>query len=92
VVYVVADQKVTWFGAENYQIPEELRREVNIYFRPEANAAWTALDGHLYIEKDIQTDIDAIDANAPAVKVLHNGQILIKKGEKTYNVMGALVR
>ncbi len=94
VVYVVADQKVTWFGANNYQIPEELRREVNIYFRPEANAAWTALDGHLYIEKDIQTGIDPVevDPNAPALKVLHNGQLLIIKGDRTYNVMGTLVR
>lgn len=38
------------------------------------------------------TALDNINADGKAVKVLRNGQILIKKGDKTYNVMGAIVR
>ena len=38
------------------------------------------------------TAISNTAADAKAVKVLRNGQFLIKKGDKTYNVMGAIVR
>ena len=38
------------------------------------------------------TAISNTAADAKAVKVLRNGQFLIIKGEKTYNVMGAIVR
>ena len=46
----------------------------------------------MYVVPTGTVDIDAVDANAPAVKVLRNGQIFIIKGDKTYNVMGAIVR
>ena len=63
-----------------------------IYFRPAYNEEWAAFGGYMYVVPTGTVDIDAIDANAPAVKVLRNGQIFIIKGGKTYNVMGAIVR
>ncbi len=92
VVYVVNDQNVTWFGANNYQIPEELRREVVIYFRPNANTDWSALDGHLYIMADTADAIDNLDANGTPVKIIRNGQIFILRGEQLYNAQGQLVK
>ena len=38
------------------------------------------------------TAISNTAADAEAVKVLHNGMLLIRKGNKTYNVMGQAVK
>ena len=83
---------LTWYGENNYVVPAEFGREVIIYFRPEANQEWSALDGHIYIAIDPQTGINNTEDGIKAVKVLRDGQILIMKGDKTYNVMGAIVR
>ena len=75
-----------------YVVDQDHAGATTIYFRPAGNAEWAAFGGYMYVVPTGGAGIDAIDANAPAVKVLHNGQILIKKGDKTYNIMGAIVR
>lgn len=75
-----------------YVVDQDHAGATTIYFRPAGNAEWEAFGGFMYVVPTGGAGIDAVDANAPAVKVLHNGQILIKKGDKTYNVMGAIVR
>lgn len=95
VVKVENDAIVTWYpdGLGNaYTVDQNHAGATTIYFRPAGNAEWAAFGGFMYVVPTGTTGIDAIDANAPAVKVLRNGQLLIKKGDKTYNVMGAIVR
>ncbi len=75
-----------------YVVDQDHAGATTIYFRPAGNAEWAAFGGYMYVVPTGGAGIDAVDANAPAVKVLHNGQILIKKGDKTYNIMGAIVR
>ena len=75
-----------------YVVDQDHAGATTIYFRPAGNAEWAAFGGYMYVVPTGGAGIDAVDANAPAVKVLRNGQILIKKGDKTYNVMGAIVR
>ena len=75
-----------------YVVDQNHAGATTIYFRPAYNEEWAAFGGYMYVVPTGTTGIDAIDANAPAVKVLRNGQIFIIKGEKTYNVMGAIVR
>lgn len=75
-----------------YVVDQDHAGATTIYFRPAGNAEWAAFGGYMYVVQTGGAGIDAVDANAPAVKVLHNGQILIKKGDKTYNIMGAIVR
>lgn len=85
----------TWYpeGMGNeYVVDQNHAGKTTIYFRPAGNAEWAAFGGYMYVVPTGTTGIDAIDANAPAVKVLRNGQIFIIKGDKTYNVMGAIVR
>lgn len=53
---------------------------------------WTFETNTLTITFPIGTDIDILDTNAPAVKILRDGQILIIKGTKTFNIQGQLVR
>ena len=43
------------------------------------------------IEKKSTVDIEITNDGVQAIKVLRNGQILIIKGEKTYNALGILV-
>ena len=95
VVKVENDAIVTWYpdGMGNaYTVDQNHAGATTIYFRPAGNAEWAAFGGFMYVVPTGTTGIDAIDANAPAVKVLRNGQLLIKKGDKTYNVMGEIVR
>ena len=75
-----------------YVVDQNHAGATTIYFRPAYNEEWAAFGGYMYVVPTGTVDIDAIDANAPAVKVLRNGQIFIIKGGKTYNVMGAIVR
>lgn len=75
-----------------YVVDQDHAGATTIYFRPAGNAEWAAFGGYMYVVPTGGAGIDAVDANAPAVKVLRNGQILIKKGDKTYNIMGAIVR
>ena len=85
----------TWYpeGMGNeYVVDQNHAGATTIYFRPAGNAEWEAFGGYMYVVPTGTTGIDAVDANAPAVKVLRNGQIFIIKGDKTYNVMGAIVR
>ena len=95
VVQVVNDAIVAWFpeGADNnYVVDQNHAGTTTIYFRPGYNGNEDWHEGCIFVTPTGTVGIDAVDANAPAVKVLRNGQILIKKGDKTYNVMGAIVR
>ena len=53
---------------------------------------WTFATNALNITFPVADGIDNAADGVKAVKVLRNGQILIKKGDKTYNIMGAIVR
>ena len=43
-------------------------------------------------EQIIPEGIENIDASAKAVKVIYNGQLLIKRGDVFYNAQGAIVK
>ena len=43
-------------------------------------------------EPDPDTAVEDVAAGTKAVKVIRDGQLLIEKNGKTYNVMGAEVR
>ena len=95
VVYVKDDKIETWFPeGDNYKVDAAHAGAKTIYFRPgyNGNEDWHA--GCIYVapNSDITTGINAINADAKAVKVIRNGQLLIIKGEKTYNGLGTLVR
>ena len=41
---------------------------------------------------EIPTGLEEIEASVKAVKIIHNGQLLIKKGDVFYNAQGAVVK
>lgn len=94
VVYVADDVITTWFPAEgdNYDVDANHAGATTIYFRPDYQGGEDWFAGCLYVVPTSTVDIEIINDGVQAVKVLRNGQFLIKKGDKTYNVMGAIVR
>ena len=93
VVNVVNDAITAWYPAEgNYVVDAAHAGEKDIYFQETYKAEWAAFGGYFWMGSNDPTAISNTAADAKAVKVLRNGQFLIIKGEKTYNVMGAIVR
>jgi len=93
VVYVADDVITTWFPAEgdNYGVDANHAGATTIYFRPDYQGGEDWFAGCLYVVPTSTVDINITNDGVQAIKVLRNGQILIIKGEKTYNAQGILV-
>jgi hypothetical protein len=81
---------IEWYPKEggNYVVDDAHAGKKTIYFRPEFWADW---NGHFYVAPNPGESINNVEA-VKAVKVLRDGQIMIIKGNKTYNVLGAEIR
>ena len=95
VVKVENNAIVAWYpdGTDNeYTVDAAHAGEKDIYFQETYKEDWATFGGYFWMGSNDPTAISNTAADAKAVKVLRNGQFLIKKGDKTYNVMGAIVR
>ncbi len=94
VVEVENDAIKTWFPAEgdNYLVDGNHAGATTMYFRPDYQGGEGWFANCIYVVPTGTVDITNIDANAPAVKAIRDGQILIIKGEKMYNVMGQTIK
>ena len=96
VVKVEGGVLTTWYpdGSGNeYVVDAAHAGKVVIYFRPTGgNDDWAEFGGYMYIMKDVASDVDTIEAGERTMKLIHNGQLLIKRGNRTYTVMGETVR
>ena len=93
VVMVANNAIYRYYIGENfYYVDANHAGATTIYFRPEGNAEWTETGGYFYVVPTSTTGIEETIAAGKAAKVLRNGQILILKGDKMYNVMGAVIR
>ena len=94
VVYVENDAIVTWYPAEggNYVIDDHHNGATTMYFRPEYNSEWSAFGGYFYLVPTSTVGFENTAVDAKTVKVLKNGILVIEKNNKTYNVMGQMVK
>jgi len=97
VVAVEKDAIKTWYpdGMGNaFKVTDKFTGEHDIYFRPAGNTDWEAFHagGFFWMGANPSTAIDNTADGVKAVKVLENGQLLIIKGNKTYNVLGTIVK
>ena len=94
VVYVENDAIVTWFPAEagNYVVDADHAGVKDIYFRADYQGAEDWYAGCIYIAANSGTAIINTEAAKVAVKQLRNGMVIIRRGERTYTVMGQLVK
>ncbi len=90
---VVKNNKEVWYpdGMGNDFVISEAG-DYTVYFRPNADGGEGWHYGYIYAAKKEATAISNTAADAEAVKVLNNGMLLIRKGNKTYNVMGQAVK
>ena len=93
VVYVAEDEITTWYPKEgNYIVDDHHNGPTTMYFRPEYNSDWSAFGGYFYIVPTSTVGFENTAVDAKAVKVLKNGILVIEKNNKTYNVMGQMVK
>ncbi len=95
VVSVANNALVAWYPEgenNNYVVDFAHAGEKDIYFRPDyqGGECWHA--GCIYVVPTGHVAIDNVEANVPATKTIQNGMLLIIKGDKTYNVMGQIVK
>ena len=91
-VYVENDAIKTWYPdgeGNDYEVTSATAGKKTVYFRPKYHEEW---NGHFYIAPNDPTAIDDVYDNVKAVKVMRDGQILIIKGNKIYNVLGEKVQ
>ena len=95
VVYVLNGeiQSDKWYPAEagDYVVDANHAGTKSIYFRPDYQGGEGWYAGCIYVPAT-ETGIEETIAAGKAAKVLRNGQILILKGDKMYDVMGAVIR
>lgn len=85
----------TWYpeGEGNNYVVDAAHEGVKaIYFQETYKEDWVAFGGYFWMGENGGTAISNTAADAEAVKVLHNGMLLIRKGNKTYNIMGQAVK
>ena len=94
VVEVENDAIKTWFPAEgdNYLVDGNHAGATTMYFRPDYQGGEGWFANCIYVVPTSHTDIDNVNAAGEATKILRDGQILIIKGEKMYNVMGQTIK
>ncbi|MBR6829933.1 MAG: hypothetical protein IKM83_04920 [Paludibacteraceae bacterium] len=96
VVKVEAGQDDVWYPAgenNNYVVDAAHAGEKTIYFRPDGQGGegWHA--GCIYIAPNGGGEgINNTAVELQATKTIQNGMLLIIKGDKTYNVMGQIVK
>ena len=94
VVYVENDAIVTWYPAEggNYVIDDHHNGATTMYFRPDYQGGEDWFAGCIYVVPTSTVGFENTAVDAKAVKVLKNGILVIEKNNKTYNVMGQMVK
>ena len=95
VAKVVNGVATTWYPegeGNNYVVDAAHAGEKAIYFQETYKEDWATFGGYIWIDPNETTAISNTAADAEAVKVLHNGMLLIRKGNKTYNIMGQAVK
>lgn len=93
VVYVAEDVITTWYPKEgNYIVDDHHNGPTTMYFRPEYNSDWSAFGGYFYLVPTSTVGFENSAVDAKAVKSLKNGILVIEKNNKTYNVMGQMVK
>ena len=93
VAYVEADAATTWFPKEgNYIVDPNHSGPTTMYFRPNYNEEWAAFGGYFYIVPTGTEGIEETLSEGKAVKVLHEGKLLIMKGNHSYTPMGQIVK
>ena len=95
VVYVENDVKKDWYpgdGTDNYLIDADHTGTKTVYFRPDYQGGEDWYYHCIFVAANGGTGVEETMAAGKAAKVLRNGHFFILKGDKIYNVTGAVIR
>ena len=95
VVKVENDAIKFWYPDgenNNYLVDADHAGQATISFRPNADGGEDWHYNVIYVAVNGGAGIDNTAVDAKAVKMIKNGMLLIIKGDKTYNVMGQIVK
>ena len=95
VVNVLDNNITAWYPAgegNDYVVDAAHAGEKTIYFNPDYQEGWAAFGGYFWIDENSGDAINNTAADVKTVKVIRNGQLLIIKGDKTFNAQGAQVK
>ena len=96
IVSVANDVIVNWYpggyeGEYNYKVDADHAGAKTVYFRPNGGMdGWH--HGVIYVAPNSGTSMINTEAENVAVKLLYNGQVVIRRGERVYTIMGQLIK
>lgn len=89
VVNVLNDAITAWYpGGDNFIVTAAYAGEKTVYFRPDGQGGEGWHHGCIYIAPNPATGISNNAVEGKAVKMIMDGQLLIIRNGKTYNVQG----
>lgn len=89
VVNVLNNEIATWYpGDDNFIVTAAYAGEKTVYFRPDKQGGEGWHHGCIYIAPNPATGISNNAVEGKAVKMIMDGQFLIIRNGKTYNVQG----
>lgn len=89
VVNVLNNEIATWYpGDDNFIVTAAYAGEKTVYFRPDGQGGEGWHRGCIYIAPNPATGISNNAVEGKAVKMIMDGQLLIIRNGKTYNVQG----
>lgn len=89
VVNVLNNEIATWYpGDDNFIVTAAYAGEKTVYFRPDGQGGEGWHRGCIYIAPNPATGISNNAVEGKAVKMIMDGQFLIIRNGKTYNVQG----
>lgn len=94
VVKVENKAVVTWYpeGMGNeYVVDADHAGKKTVYFRPAYVEEWAAFGGFIFIPANGGEGLNDLNASEKAIKVIRNGQIIILKGDKAFNILGSQI-
>ena len=94
-VVKVEGETQTWMPdgmGNNYVVDAAHAGAKTIYFRPDGQGGEGWHYGCIYITPNGGEGINNTAVELQATKTIQNGMLLIIKGDKTYNVMGQIVK
>lgn len=95
VVNVLNNEITAWFpgdGSSNFVVTAAYAGEKTVYFRPDQQGGEGWHYGCIYIAPSPGTGISNTAVEGKAVKMIMDGQFLIIRNGKTYNVQGQVVK
>ena len=94
VAYISNDEATAWFGTSNYVVDSAHAGTRDVYFRPAGNSPdWDEFGGYIWMGSNPTTGINNVQSDdVQCTKVLRDGQLLIVKDGKWYNLLGTIIR